>query len=628
MFKNLIIFGMMVRWTALLLFLAPQAQDDQILERADKILEEAKAAYESAREKSSAAGFVDAGFKLEEARIKYFVLQEIGSAEKQKIAGDRLRAVNQLSKLIHDGKVAIAGKSGETPRPADAPPPDPAAKPEAPPPPPPVPVDVSKRAAVPDAAKQKDAEKLLKDLFKDQYAKKAPADRQALARSLLDQARKSKDDPVSVWVCCREAQDLAAQTCDVKTLIAAIDETSRAFDVDALAMKTAGLAAAGKAAKSADDVAGLATALDRLVDELMAADQYDAADKAATSAVQYAKRSNDPRLVLRATARAKDVTEAKTRFQAIKNVLQTLARNPDDPGANLEMGQFLCFVKGNWDLGLRFLVKGSDATLKSLAEKELGNPVASADQAAVADGWFDLSEKEKVPYRKNQLMSHARMMYESAVVDAVGLARARIEKRLDQIEAAVGLMPGAPINLLRMIDLKRDVIAGEWKRDGAAVVSDTSDAPRLEFPYQPPEEYDFRIVFTRRDGEILDVFQILAGGGKQFMWLTGGRNGVFGFGMVQGKWAPNPTNPTFVRGPTTGIAGATQTSLVEVRKDGVKAYLDGKLISQWKTYADFSMNATYALRDEKRLGIGTYKTATAFQKIEVVEVTGRGKILK
>src|SRR5213078_825 len=81
---------------------------DKILERADKLLEEAKAAYEDASAKSSVQTFIDAGFKLEEARIKYLVLQEIGSADKQKLAADRLRAVNQLSKLIHDGKVAVS----------------------------------------------------------------------------------------------------------------------------------------------------------------------------------------------------------------------------------------------------------------------------------------------------------------------------------------------------------------------------------------------------------------------------------------------------------------------------------------------------------------------------------------
>ncbi|HZE96364.1 MAG TPA: hypothetical protein VE981_05030 [Planctomycetota bacterium] len=612
----------------LVLLAGPQAaQDDRILERADQILEEAKAAYESARETSSVVGFVDAGFKLEEARIKYFVVQEIGSPEKQKLAADRLRAVNQLSKLIHDGKTAISGKPGDAPvKPEDPAPVDPV-KPAAPAPAPAA-VDVSKRASVPDAARQKEAEKLLKDLYKEQYAKKAPADRLALARTLLDQARKSKDDPVSVWVCCREAQDLAAQVCDVRTLTAAIDETARVFDIDPLPARTAGLAAAGKAVKSAEEAALLAMALDKLIDELLAADQYDAADKAAASALQFARKSNDVRLAARATARAKDVTEAKSRFQSMKNVLQTLAKTPEDAGANSEMGQFLCFVKGNWDLGLRFVVKGSDAGMKALAEKELGLASNPADLAAVADGWYDLGEKEKAAYRKSQLLGHARTLYEVAVNDAVGLARARIEKRLDQIQTAIGLAPGGAINLLRLIDLKKDAIAGDWKLDGTAVVSDASDAPRIEFPYQPPEEYDFRIVFTRRGGEILDVFQILAGGGKQFLWLSGGKNGVFGFGMVQGKWAPQPVNPTFVRGPTTGVADVTQTSLVEVRKDGVKAYLDGKLISQWKVYSDFSMNASYALRDEKRLGIGTYRTVTAFQKIEVVEVTGKGKLFR
>src|SRR5216684_1967136 len=67
---------------------------DTILSRADKLLEEAKSAYEEASAKSSVQTFIDAGFKLEEARIKYLVLQEIGSADRQKLAADRLRAVN------------------------------------------------------------------------------------------------------------------------------------------------------------------------------------------------------------------------------------------------------------------------------------------------------------------------------------------------------------------------------------------------------------------------------------------------------------------------------------------------------------------------------------------------------
>jgi len=97
-----------------------QAQDDVISE-GRRSLRGSQGRVRRRPDKASASLFVDAGFKLEEARIKYLVLQEIGSPEKQKTALDRLCAVNQLSKLIHDGKVAVGGKTvdGPSPKPAN-----------------------------------------------------------------------------------------------------------------------------------------------------------------------------------------------------------------------------------------------------------------------------------------------------------------------------------------------------------------------------------------------------------------------------------------------------------------------------------------------------------------------------
>jgi len=46
-------------------------------------------------------------------------------------------------------------------------------------------------APEPDAAAQKDALKKIRDLFKDDFAKKAPADQQALARRLLQNGLES-----------------------------------------------------------------------------------------------------------------------------------------------------------------------------------------------------------------------------------------------------------------------------------------------------------------------------------------------------------------------------------------------------------------------------------------------------
>jgi hypothetical protein len=416
---------------AFLLLAAQQvtSQDlDKILERADGLLEEAKAAYEKARSSSSVASFVDAGFKLEEARIKYLVLQEIGQGDKQKIASDRLRAVNQLSKLIHDGKVAITGRPADGPAPpkADpAPAPPPAAAPK-------TVVDVKARAPVPDAAKQRESEKQIRDLFKDQYAKKGTADRAALARTLMDQAAQVGEDRNALWVLYREAHDVASSAGDIRLALEAADGMANFFDVDALALRSAAVGATAKSAKAPPEFAALTAVLLQLVDQYVALDQYDAAEKSATLAAQYARRANDSALAARAAARAKDAPEAKAKFASMKKSLETLAKNPADGAANLDMGQFLCLTKGSWDLGLRFLAKGSDPTLKALAEKELAGPTDAADQAAVGDGWWDLAEKEKSPARKEKLQAHAQLWYGSALPGATGLLRLRIEKRVGE----------------------------------------------------------------------------------------------------------------------------------------------------------------------------------------------------
>src|SRR5258708_36110920 len=202
-------------------------------------------------------------------------------------------------------------------------------------------VDVSKRAPVPDAAKQKEAEKLIKDLFKEQYSKKTKADRQELTRALLRQAEKTADDLPALWVLYREAQDVAVQACDLPLIGASIDASARAFDIDAMPVRAAALPATDKAAKAPADYGSIADQLLLLADEQVAADQYDAAEKSIAFCQQCAKKASDVRVAAKAAARTKELAEAKTLFRALKGAIETLAKKPDDPTSNQEMRQFL-----------------------------------------------------------------------------------------------------------------------------------------------------------------------------------------------------------------------------------------------------------------------------------------------
>ena len=558
-------------------------QDDRIRDLGIQLLDEAKSAYEEARVKSSVPAFVDAGFKLEEARIKFIVLQEIGSPENQKLATDRLRAVNQLSKLIHDGKVAVTGSPAEAAaeRPSDASPnpsPKPDPTPGSAPTPLKPPVDVTKRLQVPEVAKQREAEKLVREIFKEQYSKKTPSDRQALAKSLLAEAEKSTGDPASLWVLYRDAQDAAIQACDVKLAAIAIEKAAREFDLDTMALKTAAYGAIAKNVKTPGEVAALSASRLDLLDELIAADQYDAADKAATAAVQDAKRANEPTLIARAMTSAKEVAEAKAKFLAMKNALQTLAKTPDDPAANQQMGQFLCFVKGSWDLGLRFILKGSDAALKALAEKELALSPQASDRVAVGDSWFDQAEKEKSPLCKRQLSTHAAAIYESALPDTSGLVRSKIEKRIDTLR---GLPPGE--DLLRVIDPKRDARNGTWEfQDGILVADGSSTAMlmRLDVPKKLPTEYDLTVFVERKGNAVGDFFVVLTGGGQPFGFSIDGAGGtVSGIYNIDQKLPGEGGNPKLP--PGFFKTGVTRTLTYSVRKSSFTVQADGKEVYSW-----------------------------------------------
>src|SRR5207302_3123668 len=99
------------------------------------------------------------------------------------------------------------------PKPETKEPPPPAPKPE------PRPTRKSAKAAVPHAAAQARAEEEIKDLFKEEYAKRKRADMAALAKTFWRRGLETKDDAAARFVLWREAADLAARAGDLDTAV-------------------------------------------------------------------------------------------------------------------------------------------------------------------------------------------------------------------------------------------------------------------------------------------------------------------------------------------------------------------------------------------------------------------------
>src|SRR4051812_5282205 len=77
---------------------------------------------------------------------------------------------------------------------------------------------------VPSLAAQSAARDMIHKLYKTDFDKKSPAERQALAKLLVAQAKETKDDAAARYIALMEAADLAAGAGDAATAFSAIEQ--------------------------------------------------------------------------------------------------------------------------------------------------------------------------------------------------------------------------------------------------------------------------------------------------------------------------------------------------------------------------------------------------------------------
>ena len=177
------------------------------------------------------------------------------------------------------------------------------------------------------------------------------------------------------------------------------------------------------------------------------------------------------------------------------------------------------------------------------------------------------------------------------------------------------------INLLRLIDAKRDTVRGDWIIKDGALIGDNNATLRI--PYQPPEEYDFRIEFTRISGTG-SIGQMLSAAGASFTWIMAA-NGNKDCGIEQIDHKRAWENHTHISDPKVLENGRRYTSIVHIRKRGISVEVEGRTIAQHET--DFSDMTPFFRWDIGRncLGVGSWDAKTAFHAIELIEITGEGK---
>ncbi len=288
----------------------------------------------------------------------------------------------------------------------------------------------STKHPVPDDVALQEVAELIQEVYEEDFSKaEKPSEIVALARKFLNEGLATTDDPNGQYGLFRAAKGLAIGVGDAGTALQAVDEIYKLFDINALAMKVKVLESAGEAAMPADRRKQLVLAADGIIDVAIADDNYEAATKLASVAVVAARKSRDFRLVKEAVNRVIQVEALHAEYQKVKQAMDVLENDLINPEANLTVGKFQCYVKGDWSMGLPMLALGSDPVLKDLAEQELIEPDTPHARMKLGDRWWDLADQQDEP-AKRRIQERAAHWYTTASRGLTGLAKAKVNKRL------------------------------------------------------------------------------------------------------------------------------------------------------------------------------------------------------
>ena len=320
------------------------------------------------------------------------------------------------------------------------------------------------KAPVPAAQAQKDAEVLIKGIFKNEYAKRTPESLQAFAKKLLQQGRETTNDAAARYVLFRESVDVACKAGDFAVALDAAKAISDHYDVDPVALKAKLLIDAPATFRTPELAKNFADLCLAQAGEAIAADHLDEAKSLLGKAEAAAKAAKDLNLVNRILKRKKEVEALQSETQKGKAAEITLQTSPDDPAANLSVGRYLV-AKGKLDQAIPHFAKGSDPALRAAAEKDVAPPKEAADQVQAGNAWWDAAEREKEGTFRTAVRERAGKWYESAYAASTGLSRVAIEKRLDTLDRATSAASEGPPKLRVITFPEFDALASQYPRE-------------------------------------------------------------------------------------------------------------------------------------------------------------------
>jgi len=474
--------------------------------------------------------------------------------------------------------------------------------------------------ATPAAADQMRSRKLLKKVFAHELEDRSSEGRRALADKLLAEAERTADNPSDRFVLLVGACDAAIEGGDLGLAGRAAETAASLYQIDATNLAVnAALKSPIRAATADQAHEDLETGL-RWEAQLAKSDDYPDAARLLSALQPLTAADPTAGLLLQEQRRQLDsIRSARDRAQAASERLKS---KPTDAVANTSLGEFLCFVKEDFQNGLPALAQSADPALRAAAKQDLAGAATPTEQIAHGDGWWQLANSSAgTELFKAGMRQRAIFWYRKALASGqvTGLNRTMIEKRVAGPPPAMG--HAGSIDLISLF-APSEAVAGQWSLGKASnrtvLVNREGEFCRFQFPYQPPDEFDFAATFTytTKGGPIILMCPLSDGA---IMWYTEFNKSAF---MSRGKRGVEGREPFIMR-------NRPNTSLVKVRKDKVQGYLNDRLVCEFDRHVQEApaLSDNWSLPNPAAAGVGVWSSDTVFTRLEITEVSGPGKRL-
>lgn len=174
------------------------------------------------------------------------------------------------------------------------------------------------------------------------------------------------------------------------------------------------------------------------------------------------------------------------------------------------------------------------ATLFLISRKG-GRPIASDDNAAVADRRPSIDAATLAgPLKPEANTPQSEAAPKPAPNLPPGDSDPQAARKKPAQDRDASPATGAAVDLLKLIDPQRDAVLGDWAFEDQGLLTSPVQGARLQVPFEPPANYELRLIAQERSGGALFI-GLIVDGHQTSVAIDGWNNQTSGLHMLDGQ---------------------------------------------------------------------------------------------